>query len=447
MSEPTPPLRRNSLDLDRALAAAKADFVQRNPASAALHAEAADVMPGGNTRTVLFYDPFPLVMRRGEGSRLFDADGHAYVDFLGEYSAGLYGHSHPAIRAAIYRTLDDGVSLGAHTVAEVELARAVRARFPAMELLRFTNSGTEANLMAIAAARAETGRTHLMVFEGAYHGAGLAFPGGGTGPGNLPFPSVIAPYNDIETATALIRRHAGELCAVLVEPMLGAGGCIPATSAFLRALRAATERCGVLLVFDEVMTSRLAPGGLQQVHAVEPDLTTLGKYLGGGMSFGAFGGRARIMQRFDPRRAGALPHAGTFNNNVLSMRAGLAGLTEVFTPQAAVELNARGDELRKRLNALCRSRHATMQFTGQGSLMTAHFQVGALHSASDLAGGDPRLKELLFFHLLSHGIYAARRAMFTLSLPLDAADHQALVDAVAGFLDRFAGFLDAKGVP
>lgn len=142
MSEPTPPLRRNSLDLDRALAAAKADFVQRNPASAALHAEAADVMPGGNTRTVLFYDPFPLVMRRGEGSRLFDADGHAYVDFLGEYSAGLYGHSHPAIRAAIDRTLDDGVSLGAHTVAEVELARAVRARFPAMELLRFTNSGT-----------------------------------------------------------------------------------------------------------------------------------------------------------------------------------------------------------------------------------------------------------------------------------------------------------------
>lgn len=441
MSEATLSLRRNSLDLDHLVRQAKAGFAARNPRSAALHAEAMNLMPGGNTRTVLFYEPFPLVMARGEGSRLFDADGHEYVDFLGEYSAGLYGHSHPAIRAALEQALDEGINLGSHTAVEARLARAIRERFPSMELLRFTNSGTEANLMAVAAARAETGRTRLLVFEGAYHGAGLAFPGASGSPANLPFDFVVAPYNDVEAATALIRRHAGELCAVIVEPMLGAGGCIPGDAAFLRALRAETGRCGALLIFDEVMTSRLSPGGLQQVHGIVPDLTTLGKYLGGGMSFGAFGGQAAVMQRFDPRHPQALPHAGTFNNNVLSMRAGLAGLTRVLTPEALAALNRSGGELRESLNALCRARRASLQFTGCGSLMTAHFHAGAIRSTRDVAAGDPRLKELLFFHLLSCGIYSARRAMFTLSLPLTAADRQGLIDAVAGFLDSHAAHL------
>lgn len=443
MSAAGPSSRRNARGLDETLHQARVDFAAHNPRSAALYAEAASLMPGGNTRTVLFYDPFPLVMVRGEGSRLFDADGHEYLDFLGEYSAGLYGHSHPAIRAALDRALDEGINLGAHTVVEVELARALRARFPAMELLRFTNSGTEANLMAVAAARAETGRTHFMVFEGAYHGAGLAFPDASGSPANLPFEFVVAPYNDIERTTALIRRHAGSLCAVIVEPMLGAGGCICATPEFLRALRAETAGSGALLILDEVMTSRLSPGGLQQVHSIVPDLTTLGKYLGGGMSFGAFGGRAHIMRRFDPRQPGALPHAGTFNNNVLSMRAGFAGLTKVLTPTAITALNEAGDALRDRLNELCRARRARLQFTGRGSLMTAHFHAGPIRSPRDLAVADPHLKELLFFHLLSCGIYSARRAMFTLSLPLTAADRQRLVDAVASFLGCHADFLAA----
>lgn len=446
MNAPSLSGRRNSYGLDDAVGAAKDEYARHNPSSAALHAQALTLMPGGNTRTVLFYAPFPLVMVRGQGSRLVDADGHQYVDFLGEYSAGLYGHSHPAIRAALDQALDEGINLGAHTIAEAELARAVRQRFPSMELLRFTNSGTEANLMAVAAARAATGRTHIMVFEGAYHGAGLAFPSKDGSPANLPFDFIVAPYNDIEAATATVRRHGDELCAVIVEPMLGAGGCIPGEAGFLQALRSETERCGALLIFDEVMTSRLSPGGLQQVRGIAPDITTLGKYIGGGMSFGAFGGRTEIMQRFDPRHPAALPHAGTFNNNVLSMRAGLAGLTEVFTPQAVGALNGSGDELRERLNALCRARHAALQFTGCGSLMTAHFQAGAIRSVRDVAAGDQRLKELLFFHLLSSGIYGARRAMFTLSLPLTAADRQLLVDSVADFLGRYADLLVDDGI-
>src|SRR5581483_9912914 len=168
-------------------------------------------------------------------------------------------------------------------------------------------------------------------FEGGYHG-GVFYFRDATSPINAPFRFVRAPYNDIAGARALIERHAGDLAAIIIEPMLGGGGCIPADADFLQALRDAATQTGALLIFDEVMTSRLAPGGLQQVHGILPDLTTLGKYLGGGMSFGAFGGRADIMDRFDPRRADAFQHAGTFNNNKLTMSAGLAALTRIYTP-------------------------------------------------------------------------------------------------------------------
>jgi glutamate-1-semialdehyde 2,1-aminomutase len=349
-------------------------------------------MPGGNTRTVLFYAPFPLAIAHGEGCRLRDMDGADYVDFLGEYTAGIYGHSHPVIRAAIDRALDGGINLGAHNLLEARFARAVCDRF-GLERVRFTNSGTEANLMAISLARVFAYRPKVMVMEGGYHGAVFTFSGNGS-PINAPFEFVLAPYNDIDATVALIERHATELAAVVLEPMMGGGGCIQAEPAYLHALRAATQRVGALLILDEVMTSRLAPGGLQSVHGVKPDLTTFGKYIGGGMSFGAFGGRADIIDMFDPRRSDALPHAGTFNNNVLTMSAGLAGLTEVYTPAAAQALNARGDALRERLNALCRAADAPVQFTGRGSMMSVHMTRAPIRSAADAAKGDAKLKEL-----------------------------------------------------
>ena len=187
-------------------------------------------------------------------------------------------------------------------------------------------------------------------------------------------------------------------------------------------LREATTKVGALLILDEVMTSRLAPGGLQQVRGIKPDLTTFGKYIGGGMSFGAFGGRADIMDLFDPRRPDALPHAGTFNNNVLTMAAGLAGLNEVYTPDAARALNARGDALRERLNALCRPHDAPMQFTGIGSMFAVHFTRDPVRSPADAAKGDAKLKELFFFDMLEQGIWLARRGMFTLCLPIGDAE-------------------------
>jgi len=425
----------HNASIDAVLAEAREAYVAANPRSLARHVEATAAMPGGNTRTILHFAPFPMAIERADGCRLWSADGGEYIDFLGEYTAGLYGHAHPVIRAAIDEALDRGIGYGAVNMTEARFAAALAARFPAMERLRFTNSGTEANVMAIASACAYTRRRKVMVFEGGYHGGVLGFAGGGSAI-NVPYDWLVAPYNDEDAATALIAEHGAELAAVIVEPMMGSAGCIPATRTFLQALRSATQRAGTLLICDEVMTSRLSLHGLAATMDVRPDLMTLGKYLGGGMSFGAFGGKADIMSLFDPRRPDALRHAGTFNNNVLTMAAGLAGLTHVLTTEAVAALNARGEALRFRLNALCERAGAPLQFTGRGSMMAAHFVRGPVRNAADAARSDPKLMELLFFDLLSRSIWIARRGMMSLSLAISDAECDALAEAVAAFLDE-----------
>ena len=430
--------------IDAALAEAHATYTARNPKSLARHQAATHVMPGGNTRTVLYNPPFPLGIARGESCYLWDLDGHRYVDFLGEYTAGIYGHSHPVIRAALAEALDAGLNFGAPNTMEVTLAQAVCDRFPSIELVRFTNSGTEANLMALTAARCFTGRPKIMVFGGGYHGGVLYFSGGENSPVNAPYDFVLAPYNDVTGTASLIDQHADSLAAIILEPMLGGGGCIPAARDFLAMLRDAATRHGTILIFDEVMTSRLAPGGLQALHGILPDLTTLGKYIGGGMSFGAFGGRADLMAQFDPSQPNALPHAGTFNNNVLTMSAGLAGLTQVYTPEAAIALNARGDALRTRLNELCQRQEVAMQFTGLGSMLNVHMTDAPLRSAADAAQGNQTLRELFFFDMLAAGIWVARRGMINLSLPLGDAEFDLFVAAVADFIQARMALLEVS---
>ncbi|MGG5808540.1 aminotransferase class III-fold pyridoxal phosphate-dependent enzyme [Falsiroseomonas sp. CW058] len=429
--------------IDDALAEARDSYARRRPLSLARHLEATEVMPGGNTRSVLFHGPFPFTATRGEGCRVWDADGHAYVSMVGEYTAGLFGHSHPAIRAAVLRALDTGVNLTAHNVFEACFARLVRDRFPSLELLRFTNSGTEANLLALAAATIATGRRTILGFQGGYHGGLMTFAGGGN-PVNVPHRVVLAPYNDAGAAARLARDHAGDLAAIILEPMLGGGGCIPAGDAFLRSLRALADETGAVLVFDEVMTSRLAPGGLQQATGVTPDLTTLGKYVGGGMSFGAFGGRADIMSIFDPRRSDAVPHAGTFNNNTLTMSAGIAALGEVYTPEVAVAHNARGDALRGALAGAAAARGLPVQVTGRGSMMAFHFAVAPPRDAAEAAAGSQKLKELLFLDLLERGWYVARRGMVALSLAVGEEECAGFRAAVEEFLDLRAPLIRAE---
>ncbi len=442
MTPPSSPSAALDAALDAALAAATDRYRTRHPSSARQLDAAAEVLPGGNTRSVLFQAPFPLTMVRGEGCWLWDADGHRLLDGLGEFTAGLYGHSAAPIRAAIVAALDGGLSLSSHTLREVELAREIVRRFPSMALLRFTNSGTEANLLALAAAVAHTGRRKVLVFDGAYHGGVISF-GGAAGSVNVPHEWLRAPYNDLDAAAAIVQREGPLLAAILVEPMLGAGGCIPGTPAFLQGLRRLADESGALLVFDEVMSSRLALGGRQALLGLVPDLTSLGKYFGGGLSFGAFGGRRDVMERFDPRRPDALGHAGTFNNNVLTMAAGLAGLRELWIPTAIDTLNRRGDALRERCNALFRSRGLALQFTGLGSLMNLHACAREVRRPADVASSDMRVKDLLFFALLERGVFIARRGLVALSLPFGDAEAEQFVGVLSDALTAHHAVLPA----
>jgi glutamate-1-semialdehyde 2,1-aminomutase len=425
--------------IDQALAGAYQRFTESNPASRHQFEEQARYMPGANSRSVLFYAPFPLTITKGEGAALWDADGHRYADFIAEYTAGVYGHTALEIREAVTEAMQSGINLTGHNLLEGRLARLICERFPQIEQLRFTNSGTEANLMALTAALHFTGRRKIVVFAGGYHGGVLGF-GAKPLPTTVPFDFLVLPYNDAQTAREQIERHGAEIAAVLVEPMQGASGCIPGSLDFLEALRESATRVGALLVFDEVMTSRLAPHGLANKLGIRSDLTTLGKYIGGGMSFGAFGGRADVMALFDPR-TGSLAHSGTFNNNVLTMAAGYAGLTKLFTPEAAGALAERGEAMRARLNALCVKEGVAMQFTGLGSLMNAHFVGGEVRNIDDLAPVDGRLRQLLFFHLLSEGIYTSPRGFVVLSLPLADADIDRYVAAIGSFIGEYRALL------
>jgi glutamate-1-semialdehyde 2,1-aminomutase len=426
-----------------ALAEAEADYRARNPKSLAQYEAACTAMPGGNTRASIFASPFPLTIARGDGSHMWDLDGHEYVDFLAEFTAGLYGHSHPLIRRALDGALDGGWNFGAHGLAEARFARAICDRFPSIDLVRFTNSGTEANLMAVSLACAVTGRAKVLVFQGGYHGGVFYFRGAGSRV-NAPFQFLVAEYNDSAGARALVAPHAEDLAAILVEPMLGGSGCIPGTRAFLADLRALADETGAILIFDEVMTSRLAPGGLQEVHGITPDVTTLGKYVGGGMSFGAFGGRAALMERFDPRRPDHLEHAGTFNNNVLTMNAGYIGLTEIYTPERARDLNRFGDGLRARLNAIVRKQGLAMQFTGSGSMIGVHMTDRPIRNETDARQGNAALLELFWFDLLGRGIWMAKRGMMALSIAIDEADADQFVTAVEEFVETRAPLFEGS---
>lgn len=413
-------------------------YRQANPRSRAHHAQASQVMPGGNTRTVLFSDPFPITLASGEGCRVTSLDGHTYLDVLGEFTAGLYGHSDPVLRQAVLEAMDGGWVRGGHIQQEETLARLICDRFPSIDRVRFTNSGTEANLYAICTARELSKKNKVMVFEGGYHGGVFMF---GSKPGSLtvPFEFVRAPYNDWSGTLALLDAHRDDLACVVIEPMQGSGGCIAAEPDFLKGLREWTAANGVILVFDEVMTSRMSGGGLQEVHGITPDMTTLGKYIGGGFSFGAFGGREDLMRVFDPSRADYLPHAGTFNNNVFTMTVGAAGLRQVYTPARAKELTATGERLRGRLNEIAAQASFPMQFIGVGSLMNVHMCAGPIRSIRDLAGSDAALRDLFYFDLLEQGIWPARRGMINLSLPMGEAEFQHLERAVSHFVESRRG--------
>ncbi len=421
------------VDINDAIAAAEARYARANPQSLAQHQRAARVLPAGHSRQVLFYPPYPLTIARASGAHVSDIDGHTYLNLIGDFAAGVYGASCAPIHAAVRETLDGGLSLSGVNRKEVELAELISQRIPSIEQLRFCNSGSEACLYSAMLARHATQRTKLLVFNGCYHG-GFMIYGANDPPLSIPFDLVKADFNDVAGSRTLLREHAKSLAAVFVEPMMGSAGCIPSTPEFLSMLREETRAIGAVLVMDEVMTSRLAPGGLQGEYGIVPDLTTLGKFWGGGLAFGAFGGSRDLMKHFDMPGGGTLSQSGTFNNNIMAMSAGLVGARDVYTPDVCRTFNALGDHLRKEINTLGASAGVPLQATGRGAVMNIHWHTRPVLNAGDVGPASAPVRRLFQLEMLNKGYYVAQRGIINLSLPFTKSD-------LAGFLAALNGFI------
>lgn len=435
---------RASSALQQAVAAAEETYRTANPKSESQFEKASQSLPAGNTRTSLFYRPFPLTMERGESTSLWDLDGHKYTNFLSEFTSGIYGHSHPRIIAELHKALESGLNLSSHTQGEANLAAAICKRFACFDKVRLTNSGTEANLMAVVAARVFTGKDKIVVFKGGYHGGPLTFVGGPS-QANVPFDFLYGDYNDLEATLETIAPHADDIAAILVEPVLGAGGCIVGEKDFLQGLQTWSNQNEVLFILDEVQTSRHYAGGLQPILGLKADLTTMGKFIGGCMPIGVFGGRGDIMDLFDPRRADAVSHAGTFNNNVMTMRAGLVGLTEIYTADAAKRLTEMGNAFREQLNSIAAEFSAPFHVSGVGSIMNIHSQAGPITRAEQVAKESRELKDLLFFEFLTHNIYYAKRGLVALNVCHTQADLDQFADVFRTILQKHTALWSEKG--
>ncbi len=430
-------------------------YPDRNSDSQKLYDRALSSLPGGNTRTTVYMKPYPIYAARGEGCRVWDVDGHEYIDCINNFTSLIHGHAHPLLIEAATRQLTLGSAFGMPTVSEIELAELLVSRLPSVEQVRFTNSGTEAVMMALKAARAFTGRPKIAKCEGAYHGSydfaevsldptpdtwgrnapvSVAYARGT--PATVLADVITLPFNDPEAAVALIRDHGAELAAVLVDPMPNRAGLAPADKSYLEALRQVTREVGALLIFDEVITFRLGYRGAQGVWGIDPDLTTLGKIIGGGFPVGAIGGRKEFMAVFDPSSGKpALPHGGTFSANPVTMRAGFVAM-ELLDDAAFARLDVIGDAVRSGIDAaFCRSgvRGSTV---GLGSLLQVHFTDRPVRDYRSAYLTPAEAKRQSAFHraLLNRGVIAAGNGLMALSTPMTDADVDAIVAAASSAL-------------
>jgi glutamate-1-semialdehyde 2,1-aminomutase len=373
------------------------EYRRLTPASERFLQEARRYLPGGDSRSTLFYRPYPAVLARGQGCTVTDLDGNELLDFSGNHSVLIHGYHHPAVLAAVRRQLEAGTCFAGPTEPQLRLARMLCERIPSVELVRFTNSGTEATLQAIRVARRFTGRRLIARARAAYHGSLETT----MDPGHPE--AVVMPFDDADEAARTIEAHGRELAAVLVEPVQGSAGMIPATREYLERLREVTGRLGILLVFDEVVSFRIAWGGAQEYYGVTPDLTILGKLIGGGFPLGALGGRTDVMTLFDPSNGPpAVPHPGSYNANPMSLAAGAATL-ELLTPEAIQALNRRGDAFRVSLGEFFDQTEARVRITGVGSLFAIH------------PTAQPDLRHRIFLGLYNQGVLVDPRGVGTLS--------------------------------
>ena len=437
-----------------------------SPQSAVLAERASHVFPGGDTRSSAHYSPYPLVMENASGCRIQTVDGHELIDFMNNFTSLIHGHARPDVVAAVQAQVAKGSAYAATSLGQIELAERIVERVDSIEQLRFTSSGTEGTLMALRCARAATGRQKIMKMEGGYHGSyelaevSLApIPGqagsldaptsnaiDGSFPDSVLGDTVVCPFNEPERARNLIRAHADELAAIIVEPVLGSMGMLPATPEFLRTLREEATAAGIVLVFDEVITYRLAVGGAQERYAVTPDLTCLGKIIGGGLPVGAVGGKRELMQLFSPAQERPVMHASTFSGNALTMAAGLAAI-DAFDAEAVEKVNDLGDRLREGFDQAFLQSGIRGHATGVGSLVNVHLTDQTLNDSRDslaamIAAGH--IGRLLHLTMLRHGVSSASRLMYCTSTAMTDDDVDRAITAMHESLGELRPYIAAE---
>ena len=406
--------------------------------SRALFERARRVIPGGTSKANFHVRPHPFYLTEGRGCRVTDADGIERLDAINNFTALIHGHAFPPLVDAVSRQLARGTAFAASTPEEVALAELLVERVPGLERVRFGNSGTEAVMMAIKAARAYTGRDRIAKFEGAYHGyyddvqvsyssrpddwgpddAPASTPSSGGVPKHRVQETLVLPWNDFDACERLVTRHAAELAAVVVDPLSNRMGFIPPASGFLAFLRQVTRQRGILLIYDEVISFRVGYGGAQGRYGGDPDLTAFGKIIGGGFPVGATGGRAEVMEVFDPGTRGPrIASGGTFSANPVSMTGGLATM-RAMTPEAFERLETLGARLRARVNEVFRAAGVPGQATGEGSLFRLLFTDRPLRSYRDIDQAAEARMERLFLALFHEGVLVHTSGLGCLSTPM-----------------------------
>ncbi len=432
-----------------------ARYRETTPQSRAIWEEACRYLPDGDSRNSIFWKPYPIFTESAQGAVVTDADGVERLDFINTMTTMILGHGPASVLDAVRQQLDRGLAYNSPNRHQVDLARILCDRIPSFQQVRFTNSGTEATLNTIRAARAFTGRSKFAKVEGGYHGTHDAVmvslridpaTGGdydnpqpvassaGLAPGTLE-QAVIIPYNDVDVARRILEANRDELAAVIVEPVMGSVGMLPADSGYLQMLRDFADDSGALLIFDEVISFRVAAGGAQDYYGITPDLTALGKIIGGGFPVGAFGGRSDIMSLYSPINGPVVAHAGTFNANPVTMAAGVATMTEL-SPTVYRRLAELTDMLRQGLRMVCSELEQPVVVTGVGSLFGVHFTDQPIRHYRDIAATDKALGERVFMGMLNEGFLLAPNLVGAMSMALGEIEVDAFVRAFRRVLTR-----------
>ena len=432
-----------------------ARYKELTPKSRSIWEEASEYLPGGDSRNSIFWAPYPIFVESGSGCHVVDADGVDRLDFVNTMTTLILGHAPPVVVEAIKDQLERGVAYNAPNRHQVELAKLLCERIPSFDLVRFTNSGTEATLNTLRAARALTGKTRFAKVEGGYHGTHDAVTvslrvdpqkgGDAHRPKALPSTAgladgvleqvLIIPFNEVEASRQLLEENKDDLAAVIVEPVMGSVGMVPASAEYLTMLREFTHDNGIVLIFDEVISFRVAPGGAQQYYGITPDMTALGKIIGGGFPVGAFGGRRDIMELYDPTKGPQVTHAGTFNANPVTMLAGIKTL-EQLNPDVYRRLAELTERFRQGVRDICQELEVPVQVTGLGSLFGIHFTGEQIRNYRDVAAEDGQLRNQVFLGLMNEGILTASNLIGSLSTAIAEAEVDAFLGAFKRVLER-----------